>query len=380
MGEILSPGSVADLVGGILPHLAQQQRLRVQLLEALAEQGDEVVGQLVGHVQTEAIGAQAHPVGNDAILSCDDVLQKSRVHLIDAGEGVDAPPGGVAVGVLLEIKPTAVGGIGVTDCTVSEDMVAVKVHAVAAGVGEHAVQNHLHTQLVGVGTQGGKVLLGPQHGIGTHVVGSVIAVIGKRHGDGVEIDDVHMHPFEIGQLFPNSPQISAEKVVVQHLSVLVGEIMGGVVPVFVYPVGLQFLGQITGARAKKAIGKDLIHHGSGIGLGRVKLPRVTGQLPEVSLVDAGIRLSATVDLERPLSALAAEVIEIQSAPGEGKLRLINLISVLRVGQLEGYLHPVGGVGGENHIHAADGVVVRYLHRQGTGLVFHHTAKRSLIFF
>ena len=319
-------------------------------------------------------------MSDDTVLSCDDVLQESGVHLIDTGEGVNAPPGRVAVGVLLKIKPAAIGGIGVTDCTVPEDMVSVKVHAVAAGVGEHAVQNHFHAQLVGIGAQSGKVLFSAQHGIGTHVVGRVIAVVGKRHGNGVEIDDVHMHPFEIGQLLPNPPQISSEEVVIHDFPVLIGQVMGGVVPVFMNPVGLQLICQITGARAKKAIGKNLIHHGSGIGLGRVKVPRVTGQLPEVSLVDAGIRLSTAVDLEWPLSALAAEVIEIQSAPGEGKLRLINLISVLRVGQLERYLHSIGGVSGENHIHAADGVVVRHLHRQGTGLVFHHTAERSLIFF
>ena len=45
---------------------------------------------------------------------------------------------------------------------------------------EHTVQNHPHSQAVGLLTQVLQVLLGAQHRVNPGIVGSIVAVVGGR--------------------------------------------------------------------------------------------------------------------------------------------------------------------------------------------------------
>ncbi len=138
--QVLAQLAVAHLVGGVLPHLAQQQRVGLERAQAGLEAEDELVGQLVGHVKPEAVCAQRKPVGDDAVVVVDEIAQIGGLKLLEIGQGAEVPPALIVVGIVPEVVPAVVRrgrapGIG----AVVEDVVAVKVDRVAAGVGIHAV-------------------------------------------------------------------------------------------------------------------------------------------------------------------------------------------------------------------------------------------------
>ena len=60
---------------------------------------DEGVGQLVGHVQTEACRAPAQPGVDDAALAGNKFDEGGRF-LVDLGQGLEAPPAAVAALIL----------------------------------------------------------------------------------------------------------------------------------------------------------------------------------------------------------------------------------------------------------------------------------------
>ena len=51
--------AIADLVRGIFPDFAEQQRVGLLGEHGLFDLGQEVIGKLVGHVETPAMGAGA---------------------------------------------------------------------------------------------------------------------------------------------------------------------------------------------------------------------------------------------------------------------------------------------------------------------------------
>ena len=55
--QIATQVAIADLVGGVFPDLAEQQRVGLLGEHGLFDFGKEVVGKLVGHVQAPTMGA-----------------------------------------------------------------------------------------------------------------------------------------------------------------------------------------------------------------------------------------------------------------------------------------------------------------------------------
>ena len=116
--EITAAAGIGDLVAAVLPDLTQQETVRLFLFHDAADIGDKIVGQLVGHIQTPAGGTGAQPVAHYAVLAGDDEIAVVRVIFVHCGQGVDAPPGVIAVGPVGEIEPLivrrvlALGGTG----------------------------------------------------------------------------------------------------------------------------------------------------------------------------------------------------------------------------------------------------------------------------
>ena len=189
-----------------------------------------------------------------------------------------------------------------------------------------------------------------------------------------------MKAFQVRQFFTDPPEVPAKKVIVQYFSILVGKKMWGILPIFVHPVGLQFIAEITGTRAIEAIREDLIHDSASVGSGGLKICRIAGQLPEVSLIVTGIGLAAAEHMKGTLGTLTAEVIEIQPTSRERELGFVDLISVTGSGQFKGNPHSVGGVCGQNHLHTGNRIVFGHFYSQVTGLIFTYTAKWGFILF
>ena len=78
-GEVPAADVVRDLVGGVLPDLADQDCLRIQLPQAPAQPLNEGVRQLIDHIQPEAVRAQPQPVRQNAVLVVNDVADVAFV-------------------------------------------------------------------------------------------------------------------------------------------------------------------------------------------------------------------------------------------------------------------------------------------------------------
>ena len=179
--------AIANLVGGVFPDLAEQQRVGLFGENGLFDLGQEVIGKLVGHVQTPAMGASAQPLTNDAVLA-QELLAHQLGILVDCGHVAHAPPAVIRT-VLVEVKriaPRRVLALPGTHAGVVA--VAVKVDRVVASMVEDAVQNNGNAELLGRLTQLRKVLLGAQNRVYFGVVGRIVAVVARGLKDGVEVD------------------------------------------------------------------------------------------------------------------------------------------------------------------------------------------------
>ena len=61
--------AVADLVGGVFPDFAEQQRIGLFGKYCLLDLGQEIVRKLVGHVKAPAMGASAQPFTDHTVLA-----------------------------------------------------------------------------------------------------------------------------------------------------------------------------------------------------------------------------------------------------------------------------------------------------------------------
>ena len=147
--QIAAAAGVGDLVAAVLPHLAQEVSVRLLLRDGGADGGDEVIGQLVRHVQTPAVGAAAQPAPYHGILIGDDEPPIVRRVLIHRRQRVDAPPRIVFRGPWVKAVPREVGGV-LTLCRprLRVKAVGVEIPAVGAGMVEYAVQNDADAPVV----------------------------------------------------------------------------------------------------------------------------------------------------------------------------------------------------------------------------------------
>ncbi len=146
--QVLAQLAVAHLVGGVLPHLANEQGVRLLGQGGLLDGGNEVVRQLVRNVQAPAAGTQAQPLAHHAVLAANE-LAVGGVVLVHVGQVVHAPPALVLVPVLgRELVPAAIRRIvALVGALLRVVAVAVEVAGVAPRVVEDAVQNDANAQL-----------------------------------------------------------------------------------------------------------------------------------------------------------------------------------------------------------------------------------------
>ena len=217
----------------------------------------------------------------------------------------------------------------------AESTVLVKVQTVGTGVGVHTVQNHLDAMLMGSIHHLPEVLQGAQHGIGNLVVAGIVAVAGKALADGVQIEDRHTQGCNIVQFFGNSLEITAEKVVIQHLTVGQRPPVHLFVPIVVDGVGLQLAGEVTPAAAVEPVGEDLVHGGTLGPVGGGEVCRDTADLPAVT----GFHIGLVAEFKQPEAAGLGgdpEEVEKQSALLEAEGSLENIVGSLLLFEVHGH--------------------------------------------
>ena len=265
--QVATQMAVADLVGGIFPDLAEQQRVGLLGEYGLFDLGQEVIGKLVGHIQAPAVSTGAQPFTNNAVLAQEPLAYQFGA-LIDGGHIAHAPPT-VVRAVLVEIKritprrilalPRAHAGVVA---------VAVEVDRIVARVVEHTVQNDGNAQLLGCLAQLSKVLLGAQNRIDLGVIGGVVAVVARGFKNGVEIDGRKAQLGDARQVFLNALERSAVKVPGLDGAVLGALVHRRLVPVIdhaalnaltrFFDLGQRALTPVLVAGI--AIGEDLVDH------------------------------------------------------------------------------------------------------------------------
>ena len=284
-------------------------------------------------------------MGHHGIGVPDDVVQEAGGHLVDGGQGVEAPPGGVLVGPGVEIVPVEVGRFGgIVGAGLIEGAVLVKIAAVGTGVGIDAVENDLDAPDMGGGAEGLEVGIGTQHGVGLLVIAGVVAMGGEGHADGVQVEDIGAQGGDVVHLLGDTLEVAAVEVVVEHNALGGGLPVDFFVPVFVDDVGFQLAFQVGFAHLVEAVGEDLIDQAALGPFGHGEVGGDAAQLPGV----AGLHVGVGAFLEEAEAALALmdkEIIEIKARFGHGESALIDLVGTL--------LHLVG----QGHIEGVIAVFV-----------------------
>ena len=326
----------AELGGGVLPHFAQKELIRADPLDGGAHFFNKFVGQLVGHVQTEACSAPAEPGVDDTALAGDKFDVGWRF-FVDFGQGLEAPPAAVAALILgIEIVPAAVGGVGVTIGTaLAVAALAVEIAAVGAGVAEHAVQHDADAVLPGLSAEGLEILVGTQQGVYVEVVGGVVAVVGVGLKDGVQVKVIHAHFAEVGQLHLDALEVAAEIVLVQVAAHLIGLPEGlGVLVGLIEPVR-EGHGLVLHALAE-AVGEDLVEDLALDGGGRLKIGLIHGDLPALALLPAHDAAVVRPAHDAAEVGVEVEIVEVEAHVVEGDVHR----EVVLMGRLAVELHPV----------------------------------------
>ena len=97
------------LRGGVLPDLAQQQLVLTAGFDGGTNFFNEIIGQLIGHIEPEARGTQPQPGVNNTALAADEIHIGGRI-LLHLGQCLKAPPAAVAAAVAgVKVVPAAVG-------------------------------------------------------------------------------------------------------------------------------------------------------------------------------------------------------------------------------------------------------------------------------
>ena len=156
--------------------------------------------------------------------------------------------------------------------------VPVEIAAVRTGVGKHPVQDHPDTVFLGIPAKGLEILLGAQIGIDFLVIPGVVPVVGGGLKNRVQIKDRHAQIPQVGQFFPDPPQVPAEKVV----GLIIGDVrlkQGPPVPVAVQAPLAGDVHRLPFPGPAEPVGKDLVHDAGIQALRHGKVPVVHRKLP-----------------------------------------------------------------------------------------------------
>ena len=197
----LAPCAVALLVARVLPDLADNERLGIFLLGGSAQVLHKLIRQLVGDVQSPAGIAQPHIFADNAVLAV-DVFIEGRRGLNDLRQRIEAPPALVVVRPFVELVPSEIRRILIAvSAALAISAGTVEIHTVRAGMGEYAVVDHMDTAFFRFGAEVFEILLGAEDRVDMGVIAGIVAVVGIRFKNRVEVDTAHAEPFQIVELF-----------------------------------------------------------------------------------------------------------------------------------------------------------------------------------
>ena len=379
--------AIANLVGGVFPDFAEQQRVRLFGKYGLLNLGQEVVGKLVSDVQAPTMGTGAQPFADHAVLAQEPLAYQLGA-LIDGGHVAHAPPA-VVRAVLVEIKRIAPRRIlALPRAHAGVVAVAVEIDRVVARVVEDAVQNNGNAELLGCLAQLRKVLLGAQDRVDLSVIGRVVAVVARGLKDGVEVDGCKAQLGNAGQVILDTLERAAVKIPGPDGAVFGTLVLGRFIPVLdhaaldsvarLFDFGQRALAPVFVACI--AVGEDLVNHATLVPLGTNFAVLVDGNLEGRDLgVVVGYALAAGAALRRAQAnlGLALDIADkaVPDKTGLGALKLYGkyAVALVRHGipRLTDLIDP-----GAQRKRCLVGIGILQNHRECNGSSSGHSAKRS----
>ena len=176
---------------------------------------------------------------------------------------------------------------------------------------EHAVQHDADAVLLGGGAQCLKILVGAQQGVHIQVVGGVVAVVGVGLKDGVEVDEIHPHLVQVGELLLDALEVAAEIILIQVAAHLVG-----------LPEGLCVLVGLIDAVGKghglvlhpfaEAVREDLIEHFALDAFRGLKVLLIDRDLPTFAILPADHAAVVGAAHDAAEVGVEVEVIEVEA--------------------------------------------------------------------
>ena len=211
----------------------------------------------------------------------------------------------------------------------------VKIEAVVADVGKHAVEHHMHAQLFCVFTETNERLLVAEHRIDPAVIAGVVFMVGARAENRVEIQHAHAEPFKIRQFLAHAFQIAAEKIVGKIVAVFRDVEKRHLIPLVVQDDVLPVLGvhqRVRALAAAEPVHHDLIHHALAHPRGRIVGRVIDRDLKALLAAHHAFAASGMVvrraKHHAPFSCLALKPIPQQiGRVAHTDLRFINRLSV-----------------------------------------------------
>ena len=176
--RIIAPPAVALLYHRVLPHLAQYERVGLLRLGGGADERKRLIRQFIRHIEPPARRAAPQPRFHNAVAAENDVAFPVCVQLVDLRQILEPPPAAVFVREVPEIVPAIkLRPLPLTRADGGIVAIAVKVYAVRAGVGEHAVENYTYATLLRRRAQPLEVLLRAEDGVWAHIVRCIVTVV-----------------------------------------------------------------------------------------------------------------------------------------------------------------------------------------------------------
>ena len=131
---------IGNFCGGVLPDLADEGGVRVCFLHSGAEGGDEIIRQLIGHIQPPAGGPGPEPAAHHGVFIMDDEVSVGGAVLPDSGEGFDAPPCVIVRGPRVKAEPVEIGGsLALSRAGIRVEAIGVEIAALGAGMVKNAI-------------------------------------------------------------------------------------------------------------------------------------------------------------------------------------------------------------------------------------------------
>ena len=259
--QIPPPLGVGDLIGAVLPHLADQDAVRGRLLHGGADLLQKPVRQLIRHIQPPAGSSGTQPPADNGVLGVNDEIHIRGRGLLHRWQSADAPPGVVGIRPVVEPVPAVPGRVLALGCAQGGVIaVGIEVHALGSGVVEHAVQNHPHPPLSGLGAESAEIGLRAQHGVDAGIVRCVITVVGGGLENGAEVQRGDTKGLQIVQFRRDPRQSATKEVPVADLPIRIRPPLRRVIPVLVDPAPANQTRRVHGYQTAETIWKNLVCH------------------------------------------------------------------------------------------------------------------------